>query len=474
MSKRPHKRPPDSSCFDWSAKMVRSSSPSERTSVPRHEVNFTKARATNVLLDMAAEYTRRVWTRSCSKRTPQKRAVSLSVQAAAAFSVASKVSPSAELLHVRVRNSLSTCRPPCKPCLAAKLPRLKKRIRPGFLWSPRPALNRTCLLRISSEQIFLPFDPALLPQNLVERLLRAIGTRHGGRAVSTRAANDHVSSSKRVSHHIRRRPAQEPSFPWTLPRGNTPNWVCLGSHVDTAISKAMAPCGDNNNDLWCLSEKGASDGVELRNVYARDSSRFLPKRAGTTLLRSVRESPGLQNVVLDRKGKGVFGTMLQHEGGTASHLAQKKKSNWLAAVKDSHLICGQPSCVLAMLSMPDGRRFPNGFSPISGSVFRRRPAPPKKTIKKKNACFCFFWVKKHGVAFPEVIEKYVLLWRCGDRRARWRRRRGGVQRWINYVRGSSTQCVLPADQTRITSCRLQASVVTKVVANTTPIKQKKK
>ena len=45
----------------------------------------------------------------------------------------------------------------------------------------------------------------------------------------------------------------------------------------TAVSKAMAPCGDNNNDLWCLSEKDASDGVELRNIYARDSSRFLSK-----------------------------------------------------------------------------------------------------------------------------------------------------------------------------------------------------
>ena len=45
---------------------------------------------------------------------------------------------------------------------------------------------------------------------------------------------------------------------------------------------------------------------------------------------------------------------------------------------------------------------------------------------------------------------------------------------MDYVRGSSTQCVLPADQTRITACRLQASVVTKIVANTTPIKQNKK
>ena len=44
-----------------------------------------------------------------------------------------------------------------------------------------------------------------------------------------------------------------------------------------AIRKAMTPCGDNN-DLCYLSEKDASDRVDLRNIYARDSSRALSKR----------------------------------------------------------------------------------------------------------------------------------------------------------------------------------------------------
>ena len=98
----------------------------------------------------------------------------------------------------------------------------------------------------------------------------------------------------------------------------------------------------------------------------------------------------------------------------------QNQSNWSPAVENTHLICGQPSCVLAMLSMPDGRRFSEGFSPISGSVFRRQPA---KNKSKKNACFCSFWVKKHGVAFPEVIEKtcsVVATWRQVEERRRRR------------------------------------------------------
>ena len=67
MSRRPHQRPHDTSCFDWLSKMFRSSSPSERTAAPRYEINFMKVRAINVLLDMAAGYTRRVRTRNCSK-----------------------------------------------------------------------------------------------------------------------------------------------------------------------------------------------------------------------------------------------------------------------------------------------------------------------------------------------------------------------------------------------------------------------
>ena len=44
---------------------------------------------------------------------------------------------------------------------------------------------------------------------------------------------------------------------------------------------------------------------------------------------------------------------------------------------------------------------------------------------------------------------------------------------MGRVRGLSTQSFLPSDQTRITACRLQASVVTRIGANTTPINKKK-
>ena len=127
-----------------------------------------------------------------------------------------------------------------------------------------------------------------------------------------------------------------------------------------------------------------------------------------------------------------------------------------------------------MLSMPDGRRFPNGFSPISGSVFRRRPAPQKKNNQKKKRMFLFLFGSRNTAW--RFLRSSKNMFCCAGVETGERDGGGGgggVQRWINYVRGSSTQCVLPADQTRITSCRLQASVVTKVVANTTPIKQKK-
>ena len=48
----------------------------------------------------------------------------------------------------------------------------------------------------------------------------------------------------------------------------------------------------------------------------------------------------------------------------------------------------------------------------------------------------------------------------------------GWQRWIDYVRGLSAQCALRCDQTRSIEYRLETSVVTRIGANTTPIKKK--
>ena len=109
---------------------------------------------------------------------------------------------------------------------------------------------------------------------------------------------------------------------------------------------------------------------------------------------------GLQNVVLDCKRKRVFGTMRQHVGGTASHLAHKP--DWLAAVENTHLVCGQPGRVLAMLPIPDISRFPDGSVLLRSQVRYTEASCRNNRNKKKNVSL---WVKKHGLAFPEVIEK---------------------------------------------------------------------
>ena len=76
------------------------------------------------------------------------------------------------------------------------------------------------------------------------------------------------------------------------------------------------------------------------------------------------------------------------------------------------------------------------------------------------------------MALPEIIENTCFLL------VEWKQKggmeeRGGGQRWIDYVRGLSEQCVLRCDQTRM-EYRLETSVVTRIGENTTPINNKKK
>ena len=212
------------------------------------------------------------------------------------------------------------------------------------------------------------------------------------------------------------------------------------------------------------------DRVQLRNIYAHDSSRALSKRGQARRSSSVSASRLIFKTSCWTAGEREC---LAQCGSTkvARHpTSRTNQSNWLAAVENTHLICGQPSLVLDMLPIPDLRRFPEPFSLIVCRDTRRRPA---KNIQTIVICFDSLRVKKHRWRFLRSPKNPVLFWRGGDRRARWRRG-GGGQRWMDYVRGSSTQCVLPADYTRITACRLQASVVTRKSANTTPINKKKK
>ena len=82
------------------------------------------------------------------------------------------------------------------------------------------------------------------------------------------------------------------------------------------------------------------------------------------------------------------------------------------------------------------------------------PEPVEKTsfslrVKKqglRSSENFLLWVKNLEAALPEITETHVFLWWCGGRRAGWRR--GGRQRWNDYVRGFSEQCVLRCDQTR--------------------------
>ena len=80
-------------------------------------------------------------------------------------------------------------------------------------------------------------------------------------------------------------------------------------------------------------------------------------------------------------------------------------------------------------------------------------------------------VKKHGWRILRSTKK-LFFWRSAGRRARWRRRGGGVRRWIDHVRGLSEQCFLPSDPTRCSEYRLETTSVIIIFANTTPINKK--
>ena len=83
----------------------------------------------------------------------------------------------------------------------------------------------------------------------------------------------------------------------------------------------------------------------------------------------------------------------------------------------------------------------------------------------------FLRVRKHGMALPEIIEKRVFWWWSGGKRAGWRRG-GGGQRRIDFARNLSEQSVLLSDQTRSVEHHMETNTVTRISANTTPIKNK--